>query len=51
MLLVMARCYATGHPYQLLLRDILIAEFAVLCLSEEEFSSRTEPPQDVAPAQ
>ena len=29
------------------MRDILDAEFAVLYLSEEEFSSRTEPPQDV----
>ena len=38
---------ARVHPYQLLLRDILDAEFAVLYLSEEEFSSRTEPPQDV----
>lgn len=38
---------ARAHPYQLLLRDILDAEFAVLYLSEEEFSSRTEPPQDV----
>ncbi len=38
---------ARVHPYQLLLRDILDAEFAVLYLSEEEFSSRTPPPQDV----